>query len=118
MNSRRTRQQEDTHFWVMKRLQEKPDITQRQLAKELGISLGGVNYCLQALMERGWIKIQNFSHSKNKFGYAYLLTPAGIAEKAALTTRFLKRKMQEFEALRVEIEALKKDVTQSPRLEK
>lgn len=85
MDNWRTKQKEDTHFWVMRRLQEKPDITQRELAKELGISLGGVNYCLQDLMEKGWVKMQNFSHSKNKFGYAYfLLTPAGVAEKAAL----------------------------------
>lgn len=95
----------------MKRLEENPDITQRELAKELGISLGGVNYCIKALMEKGLVKMQNFSHSKNKFGYVYLLTPAGIAEKTSLTARFLKRKMQEYEAIRVEIEALKEEMS-------
>lgn len=95
----------------MKRLEENPDITQRELAKELGISLGGVNYCIKALMEKGLVKMQNFNHSKNKFGYVYLLTPAGIAEKTSLTARFLKRKMQEYETIRVEIEALKKEMS-------
>ena len=111
MIDRRLKSQEDNHFWVMKRLEENPDITQRELAKELGISLGGVNYCIKALMEKGLVKMQNFSHSKNKFGYVYLLTPAGIAEKTSLTARFLKRKMQEYEAIRVEIEALKEEMS-------
>ncbi|MGV8295058.1 MarR family EPS-associated transcriptional regulator, partial [Pseudomonas aeruginosa] len=70
-----------------------------------------VNYCIKALMEKGLVKMQNFSHSKNKFGYVYLLTPAGIAEKTSLTARFLKRKMQEYEAIRVEIEALKEEMS-------
>jgi len=93
----------------MKHLQENPDITQRELARELGISLGRINYCLQALMEKGWVKMHNFSQSKNKLGYIYLLTPAGIAEKSALTARFIKRKMEEYENLRKEIDALKAD---------
>jgi len=93
----------------MRRIQETSDISQRELARELGISLGSINYCLQALVEKGWIKMQNFSKSKNKLGYAYLLTPVGIAEKTALTKRFLKRKLLEYEALREEIEALKKE---------
>ncbi|WAW09096.1 MarR family EPS-associated transcriptional regulator [Oxalobacter vibrioformis] len=96
----------------MKRLQETSDISQRELARELGVSLGSVNYCLQALMEKGWVKMQNFSKSKNKLGYVYLLTPTGLAEKSALTRRFLKRKQEEHEALREEIEALKKDADQ------
>ncbi|SSW69706.1 hypothetical protein AVE30378_03671 [Achromobacter veterisilvae] len=111
MIDHRLKSQEDTNFRVMKCLEENPDITQRELAKQLGISLGGVNYCIKALMEKGLVKMQNFSHSKNKFGYVYLLTPAGISEKAALTTRFLKKKMQEYEAIRIEIEALKKEVS-------
>ncbi len=109
MTLRRTHVQEDTHFWIMKHLQENPDITQRELARELGISLGRINYCLQALMEKGWVKMHNFSQSKNKLGYIYLLTPAGIAEKSALTARFIKRKMEEYENLRKEIDALKAD---------
>lgn len=94
----------------MRILQENPDLTQRELAQELGVSVGGLNYCLKALMEKGWVKVQNFSQSKNKFGYVYILTPGGIAEKAALTTRFLKRKMEEYESLRAEIEALREEI--------
>lgn len=107
MTSRQAKIQEDTYFRVMRLLQENPDLTQRELAKELGVSVGGLNYCLKALMEKGWVKVQNFSQSKNKFGYVYILTPPGIAEKAALTSRFLKRKMEEYESLKAEIEALK-----------
>ena len=109
MTSRQARAQEDTYFRVMKMVQAQPDISQRQLAKALGLSLGGVNYCLQALMEKGWVKVQNFSSSHNKLGYAYLLTPAGVTEKTALTARFLKRKMHEYAELRAEIEALQKE---------
>lgn len=116
MTTERERRQEDTHFWVMKLLEENPDITQRELAKALGISLGGVNYCLQALVEKGWIKIQNFSNNKHKMGYVYLLTPTGIAERAALTTRFLRRKMREYEALQEEIAMLQKDAARDPNL--
>lgn len=109
MTSRQARFQEDTYFRVMKMVQAQPDISQRQLAQALGLSLGGVNYCLQALMEKGWVKVQNFSSSKNKLGYAYLLTPTGVTEKTALTARFLKRKMHEYAELRAEIEALQKE---------
>ncbi len=109
MTSRQAKLQEDTYFRVMRLLQENPDITQRELAKRLGVSLGGLNYCLKALIEKGLVKIQNFQQSKNKFGYVYVLTPQGIAEKAGLTNRFLKRKMEEYDALKAEIESLKKD---------
>lgn len=94
----------------MRLLQEDPDLTQRELAVKLGMSVGGLNYCLKALMEKGYVKMQNFQHSKNKFKYVYLLTPAGIAHRMALTGRFLKRKMEEYEALKVEIEALTNEV--------
>lgn len=107
MTSRQARIQEDTYFRVMRLLQENPDLTQRDLADKLGVSVGGLNYCLKALMEKGWVKMQNFSQSKNKFGYVYLLTAEGIASKAALTGRFLKRKLVEYEALKAEIEALR-----------
>ncbi|WP_287497373.1 MarR family EPS-associated transcriptional regulator [Pandoraea sp. CB10b_02] len=110
MTSRQANLQEDTYFRVMRILQENPDLTQRELAQRLGVSVGGLNYCLNALIRKGWVKTQNFSHSKNKFGYVYLLTPAGFAEKAALTSGFLKRKMAEYEALRAEIEALQGEV--------
>lgn len=83
-----------------------PDLTQRELADQLGMSVGGLNYCLKALMDKGFVKMGNFQKSKNKFKYVYLLTPKGIAKKVALTSRFLQRKMAEYEALKVEIEVL------------
>ena len=107
MTSRQASLQEDTNFRVLRMLQDNPDLTQRELAERLGISVGGLNYCLRALMEKGLVKMKNFTHSKNKFGYVYVLTPRGIAEKAAITHRFLQRKLQEYEALKAEIEALK-----------
>ena len=113
MTSRRSTINEDTHFWTLKMLQEKPGITQRALAKEVGMSLSGINYCIGALAEKGWIKMGNFSKNPNKLGYAYLLTPTGVAEKAALTRRFLKRKMAEYEKLREEIEALQLETDQA-----
>jgi EPS-associated MarR family transcriptional regulator len=115
MTSRQAKIQEDTHFRIMRILQENPDLTQRELADQLGMSVGGLNYCLKALIDKGLVKMQNFSNSKNKFKYVYLLTPIGIAEKVTLTSRFLKRKMDEYEALRVEIEALKSEVDAPPR---
>ena len=97
-------------------LQENPDITQRALAEKLVIGVGGIHYTIKALMEKGFVKMRNFGQSKNKFGYVYLLTPIGMAEKAALTARFLKRKMEEYEALKAEIAALKLEVaTPSPK---
>lgn len=87
-------------------LQDNPDMTQREIAEKLGISTSGLNYCLNALIDKGFVKMGNFQESKNKFKYVYLLTPQGIAEKVALTSRFLKRKMEEYEALKVEIQAL------------
>ncbi len=107
MTSRQAKLQEDTYFRVMRILQANPDLTQRELAEKLGISVGGLNYCLKALMEKGLVKMKNFANSKNKFGYIYVLTPTGIAEKAAITQRFLRRKMDEHEALKTEIEELK-----------
>jgi len=106
MNSRRISLNEDTYFWTLKLLQEKPGITQRALAKEVGMSLSGINYCISALAEKGWIKMGNFSKNPDKLSYAYLLTPTGVAEKAVLTRRFLQRKMAEYEKLRGEVEAL------------
>ena len=106
MTSRRSRLQEDTYFRVLRILQDRPDVTQREIAQLLGVSTSGLNYCLNALIDKGWVKVHNFSESKNKFGYVYLLTPSGIAEKATLTGRFLQRKLLEYEALRSEIESL------------
>lgn len=110
MTSRQAKIQEDTYFRVMRILQENPDLTQRELAEKLGVSVGGLNYCLKALMEKGLVKMKNFASSKNKFGYVYVLTPSGLAEKATITHRFLQRKMEEYEALKIEIAALKSEV--------
>jgi EPS-associated MarR family transcriptional regulator len=113
VTSRQAQIQEDTYFRVMRILQENPDLTQRELAEKLGVSVGGLNYCLKALMDKGWVKMQNFQNSKNKFKYVYLLTPQGISERVALTSRFLDRKMQEYEALKAEIDSLHQDVQQA-----
>ena len=110
MTSRQAQIQEDTYFRIMRILQDNPDLTQRELAEKLGVSVGGLNYCLNALIDKGWVKMQNFQNSKNKFKYVYLLTPQGIAEKVELTSRFLSRKLEEYEALKLEIEALKSEV--------
>ena len=111
--SRQARLQEDTYFRMLKILSDNPHINQRELSKQLGLSLGGINYCLRALIEKGYIKVQNFNASKRKLGYAYLLTPKGVREKATLTYRFLQRKICEYEDLRTEIEALKIDLRAS-----
>jgi EPS-associated MarR family transcriptional regulator len=88
-------------------LQDQPEISQRELAQELGISLGKVNYCLRALLAKGLLKAQNFKNSKNKLAYAYVLTPAGITARAELTAEFLQVKVQEYERLHLEIARLK-----------
>ena len=106
MTSRRSQLQEDTYFRVLRMLQDNPDLTQREIAERLGVSTSGMNYCLNALIDKGWVKVQNFSQTKNKFGYIYVLTPQGIVEKVTLTSRFLKRKQAEYEALRAEIDGL------------
>ena len=103
--------QEEIQLKVLRRLQRTPEVSQRVLAKELGISLGSINFCFQALVEKGWVKMQNFSQSKNKLRYAYLLTPTGVAEKSKLTTEFMKRKVAEYEALQLEIEILKSEIS-------
>ena len=101
---------EDIHFRVLKVIETNPKITQRALADELGISLGKANYCIKSLAQKGWIKASNFKNSNNKLAYAYLLTPHGIEEKALMTVRFLRRKMDEYEALKEEIDQLKRDI--------
>ena len=118
MASKRALLQEDTNFRILHMLQANPDLTQREIAQKLGVSTSGLNYCLKALIERGLVKVQNFSQSKNKFGYVYLLTPKGVAEKALLTGRFLRRKMVEYEALRAEIENLSTVVASSLTVER
>ena len=110
MPARQTLIQEDTSYRILRILQANPEINQRELARHLGMSLGGLNYCLRALMDKGYVKLDNFHNSKHRFKYVYLLTPAGLAQKVAMTGRFLKRKMDEYEALRAEIETLKAEV--------
>lgn len=99
-----------TRYRLLKRLHADPDVSQRALAKELGISLGKLNYCLQAVIAKGWVKAGNFTRSGNKQAYVYYLTPQGLEEKARVTVRFLKRKLQEYEALEREIEELRREV--------
>jgi EPS-associated MarR family transcriptional regulator len=102
---------QEAHFRVLRLLEGNPQMNQRDLAAAAGVSLGKTNYCINALLEKGLIKVQNFKSSKRKLAYAYLLTPAGIAEKASLTQRFLTRKMEEYEALKAEIEQLKQEAS-------
>lgn len=104
---------EDLHYKLLKLLQANPDLSQRRLAQELGISLGKTNYCLRALIEKGWVKADNFRRSTNKVAYAYLLTPHGIEARARATVQFLRRKVAEHEALANEIELLRDEVKQS-----
>ena len=92
-------------------LQDNPDLAQRDIAERLGVSTSGMNYCLNALIDKGWVKVQNFSQSKNKFGYIYVLTPQGIVEKVTLTSWFLKRKQAEYQALRDEIDGLTSELS-------
>ena len=100
----------DIHFRLLNALEENPHMTQRDLAKKLGVSLGGVNYCLKALIEVGHIKMNNFEKNPNKSNYLYLLTPSGIKEKTILTKDFLKRKMDEYQNLKKEIELIQSKI--------
>lgn len=102
----RARIQEEARFKILRLLHDNPKLSQRDLGQLVGISLGAVNYCLRALIDRGLVKAGGFSRNPNKLAYAYVLTPAGIAEKTLLTGRFLKRKIEEYAALKAEIEAL------------
>lgn len=101
---------EESHYQLLRLLEQEPHLSQRELAKQLGISLGKVNYCIRALAEKGWIKAGNFYRSSNKRAYLYILTPRGVVEKAKLTLRFLRRKEAEHRALINDIEALRKEV--------
>jgi EPS-associated MarR family transcriptional regulator len=100
------------HHLLLEAIKNNPNATQRELAQDIGISLGKVNYCLKGLVEKGWIKAGNFKRSNNKLGYIYLLTPKGIEEKAKLTKNYLARKLVEYEELEAEIKALKEQVEQ------
>ena len=100
---------DEMRYKLMRLIEANPQMSQRDVARELGISLGKVNYCLRALVHKGWIKASNFKNSHNKAAYMYLLTPRGVEEKASLTVRFLKLKVLEYERLRVEIEEMRRE---------
>jgi EPS-associated MarR family transcriptional regulator len=102
---------EEIHLRVLRILESNPEITQREMAARLGVSLGKANYCLKALADKGWIKAKNFKNNNHKAAYAYLLTPRGIEEKTRITLAFLKRKMAEYEILKEEIEQLHQEVS-------
>lgn len=106
-----------TSYGLLKTLESNPSLSQRDLAKRLGISLGKVNFCLNALIEKGCLKVNNFRNSDNKLAYAYLLTPKGVEQKARMTVEFLQIKVHEYERLRSEIEELKLEVEQKGLLE-
>ncbi|MBW7856872.1 MAG: MarR family EPS-associated transcriptional regulator [Leptonema sp. (in: Bacteria)] len=100
----------EIHFQTLRLLERQPELTQRELAVELGVSVGKANYVLAALIDKGLIKARNFKNSRNKVAYAYYLTPSGIEEKARITVSFLKRKMHEYEQMKREIEELKQEM--------
>jgi EPS-associated MarR family transcriptional regulator len=104
---------DEYRYKILKILEANPEISQRDLARELDISLGRVNFCLKALIEKGLLKAANFRNSSNKLAYMYLLTPSGIEEKSVITARFLKIKMQEYQNLEAEINELRKDANQT-----
>ena len=104
----------EAHYRVLKALEANPNLSQRQLATELGISVGKANYCIKALIDRGWVKARNFRNSDNKFAYAYVLTPSGIHRKAQLAMRFLEQKRWEFQELKREISILNAEIEGVP----
>ena len=104
---------DEYRYKILKILEANPEISQRDMARELDISLGRVNFCLKALIEVGLLKATNFRNSSNKLEYMYLLTPKGLEEKSVITARFLKLKMQEYANLQAEIEELRKDANQT-----
>jgi len=103
----------EVRFRVMRALEQNPQLSQRDLSRELGISLGGINFCVKALIAKGAIKVENFRASDNKMRYAYILTPDGMAEKARMTTRFLQRKLREYDALKAEIEMMRSELSET-----
>lgn len=114
MAGQRGKVQEDVRFRVLRLLHDNPELSQRELADAVGISNGSAHYMLSALLDKGLIKLGNFTAAADKRRYAYILTPSGIAEKAAITRRFLARKIEEYDALKAEIEALKGELGTEP----
>ena len=107
---------QELEYRALKMLEQRPDMTQRELAEALGVSLGKTHYLVKSLIDVGWVKLDNFQRSDNKWGYAYLLTPKGIVEKAAITARFLVRKQREYSDLQLEIQQLQEEVKQQQNL--
>ena len=103
---------QELEYRTLKILEQRPELTQRQLSEALGVSLGKTNYLLKSLIDAGWIKLNNFQKSNNKWGYSYFLTPTGVAEKAAIMVRFLNRKKQEYTSLQLEIAQLQEEIQQ------
>jgi len=104
---------DETRYKLMRLLESNPGMSQRDVARELGISLGKVNFCVQSLIRKGWVKATRFTNSRNKAAYMYLLTPRGLEKKASLTLAFLRIKMREYEILSAEIEQIRRDVERS-----
>ena len=102
--------EDSTRYQLLRLLEENPEISQRGLARELGLSLGKTNYCLRAVIDKGWVKAKNFKNSRNKSAYLYQLTPQGVSARARITSRFLDRKLKEYEALEKEIADLRAEV--------
>jgi MarR family transcriptional regulator, temperature-dependent positive regulator of motility len=100
---------DEVRYRILKLLETNPALSQREVARELGMSLGRANYCLRALIDKGWVKVANFKNSRNKSAYMYLLTPRGMERKAEVTVRFLQRKTHEYRELRAEIERIRAD---------
>ena len=100
---------DEYRYKILKLVSDRPEISQRELAQQLGISLGRVNYCVKALIEKGLVKATNFRNNNNKLAYMYLLTPSGIEEKASITVSFVKWKIEEYEAIQAEIEELRRE---------
>ena len=112
MPTRRDRLREDVQFHILRLLQENPEMTQRELAKAVEVSTGGIHYVLNALVAQGLLKLSNFTAAEDKRRYAYVLTPKGLAAKAVLTRRFILRKLAEYEALKAEIERAQADLSE------
>ena len=106
----------ELEYRALKLLEQQPDMTQRQIAEELNVSLGKTHYLIKSLIDVGWVKLDNFQRSDNKWGYAYLLTPNGIIEKAVITAQFLTRKQREYSDLQLEIQQLQEEIKQNQKL--
>ena len=106
---------QELEYRALKLLEKQPDMTQRQIAEELNVSLGKTHYLIKSLIDVGWVKFDNFQRSDKKWGYAYLLTPNGIIEKAVITAQFLTRKQREFSDLQIEIQELQEEIKQNKK---